>query len=300
MAMLLSGARPHAADYPPHDPGLRLRPGRAVPSRPPARGVYPLTAIAADVSEERLARFFVKDRAATRCAGNCARPSSSPNTTCSRTRRSRAWTSRAAATCSSTWTARRRTARWRSSTSPSSRTGCCFLGSGESVLRGTRRLFTVVDKKHRFYARRPVPRVGLPVPIGTGTLHARPARAGQGSTRAVPSSDRSAGRWPPTSLPPDRRACPLPEERANLTELHFQLIERCAPPSVMVNATSTATSSICSESVGRFLRAAPAASRPPTSCASVHPDLRMELRGALLQRGGNRRARGSLRRPAWR
>ena len=44
-------------------------------------GLYP-EASAADVTEERLRRFFVKEPAATGCAANCARWCSSPRTIC--------------------------------------------------------------------------------------------------------------------------------------------------------------------------------------------------------------------------
>ena len=78
-------------------------------SRRAREGCYTLND-AADVSPERLRRFFMQGRrAATASARSCARWCSSRTTTCSRTRRSRTSTWCPAATCSSTSTARRRT-----------------------------------------------------------------------------------------------------------------------------------------------------------------------------------------------
>ncbi|HKX44999.1 MAG TPA: chemotaxis protein CheB, partial [Burkholderiaceae bacterium] len=61
--------------------------------------------------------------------------------------------------------------------------GQLFLGSSESVEDGSP-LFTVLDKKHRLYLHRSTPRIGLPVPPGPGTLAI--ALEAQQQSRATP------------------------------------------------------------------------------------------------------------------
>ncbi len=147
------------------------------------------------------------------------------------------------------------------------------MGSSESVPEDSE-LFQTLDKKHRFYVRRTVPRVGVPVPIGTGTLQ-RALHAKQ--TPVLPGP--VFGRPVAAALPPASDLSPS-EERAALTDLHFQLIERHAPPSVVVNEHHDIVH--LSENASRFMQAI--GGQPTTNLLrSIHPTLRAELRGALFR-----------------
>lgn len=69
-------------------------------------------------------------------------------------------------------------------------------------------------------------------------------------------------------------------DRASLADLHFRLIERYAPPSVIVNSEHEIMH--LSEHAGRFLRFA--AGEPTSNLLRVvHPSLRVELRTALFR-----------------
>ena len=152
--------------------------------------------------------------------------------------------------------------------------GLLFLGSAESV-HEERALFTTVDKKHCLFRRRANPQAGLPVPVGTGTL----MRALQAQAKEAPVVPRPAPPSFPT-LPAPSPRLPLPEDRTGLTDLHFQLIERHAPPSLVVNEQGDIVH--LSENAGRFLRA-PGGQPTANFLQMVLPALRMELRAALLR-----------------
>jgi two-component system CheB/CheR fusion protein len=148
-----------------------------------------------------------------------------------------------------------------------------FLGSSESVEDGST-LFNVIDKKHRIYQQRPTPRTGLPVPSGPGTLAL--ALEAQNSAREGPVIAGNAF----------RAAAPLPtapEPRStSWGELHLRLVELLAPPSILVDAEYDIVH--LSPSAGRFLQFA---GGEPTRnlLRSVNPSLRIELRAALYQAG---------------
>ena len=235
-------------------------------------GVYTL-AIAADVSEERLARFFVKDARGYRVRRELRETvlfaehdllKDAP------------FSKLDLASCRNLLIYLNREAQDRAfdifhfALNPQ---GKLFLGSSESVPEEND-LFTTLDKKHRFYERRTVPRVGVPVPTGTGTLQRvlqakeAPVLPGPMFSRAVATTVSLA-----SSLPPS-------EERAALTELHFRFIERCAPPSVMVNEQHDIIH--LSEHASRFLQFV--GGQPTVNLLrSIHPALRTDLRGALFR-----------------
>ena len=235
-------------------------------------GIYALS-IAADVSEERLARFFVKDARGYRVRRELREMvlfaehdllKDAP------------FSKLDLASCRNLLIYLNREAQDRAleifhfALKPE---GKLFLGSSESVAEENE-LFRTLDQKHRFYVRRTVPRASLPVPTGTGTLqrvlHTKEAPVLPGSVfnRAV-----AATVSPASALPPS-------EERAALTELHFRFIERCAPPSVMVNEHHDIVH--LSEHASRFLQATGGV--PTTNLLrSIHPALRTELRGALFR-----------------
>jgi two-component system CheB/CheR fusion protein len=156
--------------------------------------------------------------------------------------------------------------------------GKLFIGSSESVDEGSP-LFHVVDKKHRIYVQRPTTRSGLRLPQAAATLMRAaeaqhrthgPVIAGHafdmplGGTGAMPAAGRSRdgtrhGPW---------------------GELHLQLLERLAPPSVLVDGEYEIVH--LSPSAGRFLQFT--GGEPSRNLLrAVQPDLRIDLRAALYQ-----------------
>ncbi|HEY2574141.1 MAG TPA: CheR family methyltransferase, partial [Verrucomicrobiaceae bacterium] len=153
--------------------------------------------------------------------------------------------------------------------------GRLFLGSSESV-GDESPMFGVLDKKYRIYAHKPMARGGLPVPMGPGTL----MRAIEAHQRAQPTTVVH-GKFPAHEVGFNIQDASLPlSGRATLGELHFRLIERFSPPSVLVNAEHEIMH--LSESAGRFLQFA--GGEPTTNMLRVvHPMLRIELRAALFR-----------------
>ncbi|NMM89199.1 chemotaxis protein, partial [Rhodococcus sp. SRB_17] len=134
--------------------------------------------------------------------------------------------------------------------------GYLFLGTSESA-DAAGELFTVVDKKNRIY-------------------QANPRAPGHG-VRHLPLSALSG---------PDRRHL-LPQgpvlresSRAAVAELHARAICACAPPSLLADHRLHILH--LSDGAARYLQQG---GGPPTAelLASVHPDLRIELRTALFQ-----------------
>ena len=125
--------------------------------------------------------------------------------------------------------------------------GLLFLGSSESAENSTS-TFTPLDTKHRVYARQKF--VGAVLPEGTGW------QAGAGAP-----------------------APPEPSPRApSFGELHHQMVERYAPPSVLVNEELEVVH--VSERAGRYL--ALGGGEPTRQILRlVHPELRLDLRSAL-------------------
>ena len=150
--------------------------------------------------------------------------------------------------------------------------GRLFLGTSEAVDEGSP-LFAVLDKKQRLYLQRPGPQRLIAVPTGPGTLaralalqertRERPTVPGRVSVENVQSMLDEAVPFD-SGLPPG--------------ELHFRLIERFSPPSILVNGAHDIVH--LSESAGRFLQFA---GGEPTRnlLRTVHPMLRVELRAAL-------------------
>jgi two-component system CheB/CheR fusion protein len=165
--------------------------------------------------------------------------------------------------------------------------GLLFLGSSESVDDDSA-LFHPVDKKHRIYLRKSAGRVGVPVPTGPSTLLVRQIE----SDAAREHADHAAR---PVVLPPSTfsstAAIPVgmrtgagdDDERMPWGEVHFKLIERFGSPSLLVDRDHDIKH--LSERAGRFLQIAGGA--PTTSLLRlVNPALRIELR-ALLFRAAN-------------
>ncbi len=153
--------------------------------------------------------------------------------------------------------------------------GRLFLGGSENVDE-SRGLFVPLDQKHRIYVRRSAPRVGLLVPTGTGTL-LRALQLQNKEGPVVHGATFVQGLGAPFSPPPHPSGS---EERAALAELHFQLLEHFAPPSVVINEQQDIVH--LSEHAGRFLQMT---GGPPTMklMRMVHPMLRTDLRTAVFQ-----------------
>ncbi|MBV9892029.1 MAG: PAS domain-containing protein, partial [Rhizobacter sp.] len=154
--------------------------------------------------------------------------------------------------------------------------GLLFLGASESVDEGSP-LFTTADKKHRIYRHRAVPRVGLAVPSGAGTdaikrvvqqyeqlKHASVALPGSGF------NPRSLQDSTPLAL----------DSGTSSRELHFRLLGQFGPPSLVVNADHDIVH--LSENANRFLQF-PEGEPTRNLLRLIDPMLRVELRAALLR-----------------
>jgi two-component system, chemotaxis family, CheB/CheR fusion protein len=129
--------------------------------------------------------------------------------------------------------------------------GYLFLGVSESADTAAD-LFTPVDKKLRVFRRRAIASAMPYIP-------------------SLPAP----GRW---EVKPVERASGSPKI-ASFGDLHYQLLENYAPPSVLVNTEYDIVH--LSETAGRFLRFT--GGEPSRNLIkAVHPDLRLELRSALL------------------
>ncbi|MFT3883313.1 MAG: CheR family methyltransferase [Gemmatales bacterium] len=153
--------------------------------------------------------------------------------------------------------------------------GLLFLGTSESVEDGNRQ-FRVVDKKHRIYIRHGSPRPGLPIPTGSSAL-----------LRVIDAQERTqiepvvhGRRFIPESIPLAHSNFRPQLDRNSLADLHLKLIERFAQPSVIVNAEHDLVH--ISEHAGQFLQFG--GGEPTTNLLRVvHPHLRVELRTALFR-----------------
>jgi PAS domain S-box-containing protein len=134
--------------------------------------------------------------------------------------------------------------------------GYLFLGTSESI-EGAGDLFVTADKEHHLFQSRPVEtRIPLPIPIAP-------------LTALVPQS-RSGIRAPEVRL----------QERLSYIDLHQRLLEQYAAPSVVVNEEYDIVH--LSESAGRYMQVA--SGEPSRNLLKlVRPELRLELRTALYQ-----------------
>ena len=153
--------------------------------------------------------------------------------------------------------------------------GRLFLGTSESV-DDTSQFFLTLDKKHRIYAARPTPRTSLPVPSGPSTLArtlaAQHAAGVSGLAERRLLSSEALGSLPSPNLPA--------REQLSWGELHLKLIEHFGPPSLLVNKDNDILH--LSEGASRFLKFA-AGEPSPDLLRAVNPMLRIELRSALFR-----------------
>ncbi|HYF15987.1 MAG TPA: chemotaxis protein CheB [Phycisphaerales bacterium] len=154
--------------------------------------------------------------------------------------------------------------------------GLLFLGTSESMDEGSP-LFTIVDKKHRIYAHRPTGRASIAAQPGAAAV-TRAARAHEEASAPPVVHGRAFLHGAAAAALQSKIGREL--DRVSLSELHFRLVERYAPPSVVVNADHEVVH--VSAHAGSFLKFA--GGEPTTNLLRVVlPELRVELRGALVR-----------------
>jgi two-component system CheB/CheR fusion protein len=157
-----------------------------------------------------------------------------------------------------------------------------MVGSSESIDEGSP-LFHILDKKHRIYAQRPTTRTGLPMPQAAATLSR--ALETQYATRNGPVTAGAAFDIQHTFT--TQAPAPAPAQRSRDSarngpwgDVHLQLLERLAPPSLLVDGEYDIVH--LSPSAGRFLQLA--GGEPSRNLLrAVQPELRIDLRAALYQ-----------------
>lgn len=152
--------------------------------------------------------------------------------------------------------------------------GILFLGSSESVEQGSP-LFTVMDKKHRIFERSAVARSSVPIPSGSSNAIMRALQAREEGPGSPALRDRSL----PHGLEAPMAA--VAREDANLSpaELHWRLVERFAPMSLVVNKDYDVVH--LSEKALRLVQLS-GGTVTTKILQLVHPMLRLELRAALF------------------
>ncbi|HEY8361190.1 MAG TPA: CheR family methyltransferase, partial [Ramlibacter sp.] len=158
--------------------------------------------------------------------------------------------------------------------------GKLFLGSSEAVDEGSP-LFTLLDKNHRIYAQRPTRRPAVPIAAGIalGRLadiqHLAPSQPVVVAAHH-PEPQPAGGQPSGTALSPFIDG----GRTRSWSELHLQLVERLAPPSVLVDAHYDIVH--LSPSAGRFLQWS--GGEPSRNLLrALQPEVRIELRSALFQ-----------------
>lgn len=148
--------------------------------------------------------------------------------------------------------------------------GRLFLGFSETG-EDVGALFKPIDKDFRIYSRQPMRRVGLTLPAGASTLSASVgARHTPSGSLALLEPARAEGAG----------AKQDPGGRRTWGELHLKLIERIAPPSLVVSRDYRIVH--LSASAGKYLQFG--GGEPSTELLRVvHPQLRTRLRAALFR-----------------
>jgi two-component system CheB/CheR fusion protein len=155
--------------------------------------------------------------------------------------------------------------------------GLLFLGSSESVEDG-HHLFAQGERKHHLYTSRTLVRTP-PMPIGGGAFRG-PAWFPARSVGEMPMAASGTGPLVPTGEHALAAAPPRRERAASWSELHYRLLERLSPPSILISGQLEIVH--VSESAGRFLQFS--AGEPTRDIfRSIHPAFRLELRAALYR-----------------
>jgi two-component system, chemotaxis family, CheB/CheR fusion protein len=153
--------------------------------------------------------------------------------------------------------------------------GILFLGSSEAIDDASQQ-FSILDKKHRIYLQRSTPRIGLPVPSGPGTL----ALALEAQQHARSGPVIAGTSFNLAAQPPARPAPAFDGYTASWGELHFKLLEMISAPSLLVDSEHEILH--LSPGAGHFLQFA--GGEPSSNLLrAIHPSLRIELRAALYQ-----------------
>jgi two-component system CheB/CheR fusion protein len=153
--------------------------------------------------------------------------------------------------------------------------GLLFLGASESVDEESS-LWTIVDKKQRLFRQNSSSKPNLPVPLGPETLSRAVAAQERGSEN--PSVHGAAFALQATLAV--QRSLPSQASQFSWEELHFKLIERFSPPSIIVTRDYDIVH--VSQSAGRLLHFS--VGEPSLNLLRVvNPMLRIELRAALFR-----------------
>jgi two-component system CheB/CheR fusion protein len=161
--------------------------------------------------------------------------------------------------------------------------GLLFIGSSETG-GNVQSLFSPVDAKHRIFVRRSVPRPGWRTPILSGDESMPSVTPAQPRPRTLPALRRSGIEEAGSDTAQSHQAR---QERRSvlLGELHLKLLEEYGPPSVVVNESHDIVH--LSAKAGRYLQFV--AGEPTADLLQmVHPQLRVELRTALFRAGQNK------------
>ncbi len=154
--------------------------------------------------------------------------------------------------------------------------GRLFLGASETMDEESG-LYTLLDKTHRIYTKCSDARVTVSLPTGSSALR-----------RALEARDHAshgpfihgAAFVAPGKAAQAKENANSDAHRVSWEELHFKLIERFAPPSLIVDRDYHIVH--ISENAGRFLHFS--GGTPSVNLLQVvHPMLRVELRAALFR-----------------
>lgn len=153
--------------------------------------------------------------------------------------------------------------------------GLLLLGSSESVEEESSR-WMCLDKKHRIFRQSPAAKIGMPVSIGPDTV-ARAVDA-QENARNGPAFHGVAFSSRATTAV--QRSLPAEAQPVSWEELHFKMIERFSPPSIIVTRDYDIVH--VSQNAGALLHFS--VGEPSINLLQVvNPMLRIELRAALFR-----------------
>lgn len=156
--------------------------------------------------------------------------------------------------------------------------GLLFIGGSETG-GNVQNLFSAVDSKHRIFVRRSVPRPSWRIPALPGATKSLAAAGLPPRVRILPPLKRSGIEEAGANTEQSQHAG---HERRSVLfgELHLKLLEEYGPPSVVVNEDHDIVH--LSAKAGRYLQFR--AGEPTADLLKVvHPALRIELRTALFR-----------------